>query len=107
MLSRWDNMFPSDRGDFVANNPGNLRQLFKIQEDQSLKLATMTITSFKDQLNSIAEAQISDPILANLLVVVSSRLVKEGYSIDVGTKLLLFKEQIFVPDSPRIKLDIF
>ena len=65
VLSRRDNMFPSDQGDFVANNPGNLQQLFEIQEDQSLKLVTMTTTSFKNQLKSIAEAQLLDPLLAN------------------------------------------
>ena len=41
----------------MVNNPGNLQQLFKIQEDQSLKMEKMTMTSFKDQLKTIAKAQ--------------------------------------------------
>ena len=100
-------MFPFDRGDFIANNPGNLQQLFKIQEDQYLKLAVMTITYFKNQLKSIAESQLSDPLLADLIVDVSSGVVKEDFSLDISTNLLLFKEQIYVPENPSLKLKIF
>ena len=67
----------------------------------------MTITSFKNPLKSIAKAQISDPLLADLIADVSSRVVKEYLSLDIDTNILLFKEQIYVPDNSSLKLEIF
>ena len=67
----------------------------------------MTITSFKDQLKRNAKDQILDLLLVNLFVDASSGVVKEDVSFDIDTNLLLFKEQIYVPDNPILKLNIF
>ena len=107
VLSRWDDVCPVDGEAFADKNPGNIRQMFKVNSDNSLTLAMMSARDFNSHLQKISTAQQEDPLLKEVISDVSSERVRENYSVDPLTNVLTFKERICIPENQEIKLEVF
>ncbi|MBW0573721.1 hypothetical protein O181_113436 [Austropuccinia psidii MF-1] len=85
-LSRWEDVYPERGEDFISKNPMNFQQLIKQDEVQPSRYFAQDY-----QYRSILQELVKGKSI-------------QDYSLDSSSQLLLFKDQVVVPNEPTIQL---
>ena len=62
-LTRWDGVYPSEGEAFADKNPGNIKQMFKVNADNTLSLASIAINQHSDLIQLISKSHNNYPQL--------------------------------------------
>ncbi|MBW0559349.1 hypothetical protein O181_099064 [Austropuccinia psidii MF-1] len=105
-LSRWDDVYPERGEDFISKNPMNFQQLIKQDEVQPSRYFEVKVESFSNLIESIQKKLWQDPQDRIILQELGKGRSVQDYSLDSSAQLLLFKDQVVVPNDPTIQLSI-
>ncbi|MBW0552327.1 hypothetical protein O181_092042 [Austropuccinia psidii MF-1] len=105
-LSRQDNVYPERGEDFISKNPMNLQQIIKQDEVQPSKYFAVKVESFSNLIYSIQKKLWQDPQYRSILEDLGKGKSVQDYSLDSSSQLLLFKDQVVVPNESTIQLSI-
>ncbi|MBW0500122.1 hypothetical protein O181_039837 [Austropuccinia psidii MF-1] len=105
-LSRWDNIYPERGEDFIIKNPMSFQQLIKQDEVQPSRYFAVKVESFSNLIDSIQNALWQDSQYRSILRELGKGKSIQDYSLDSSSQLLLFKDQVVVPNDPTIQLSI-
>ncbi|MBW0567856.1 hypothetical protein O181_107571 [Austropuccinia psidii MF-1] len=84
----------------------NFQQLIKQDEVQHLKYFAVKVESFSNLIDSIQKALWKDSQYKSILQELGKGKSIQDYSLDSASQLLLFKDQVVVPNDPKIQLSI-
>ncbi|MBW0545656.1 hypothetical protein O181_085371 [Austropuccinia psidii MF-1] len=105
-FSRQDNIYPARGEDFISNNLMNYHKIIKQDEIQASKLFAVKVESFSSLIDSIQKALWQDSQYRSILQDFSKGKSVQDYSLDSSSQLLLFNDQMVVPNDPTIQLSI-
>ncbi|MBW0573809.1 hypothetical protein O181_113524, partial [Austropuccinia psidii MF-1] len=105
-LSRWDNIYMERGEDFISKNPMNFQQIIKQDEVQPSKYFAVKVESFSNLIDSIQKKLWQDPQYRSILEDLGKGKSFQDYSLDSSSQLLLFKDQVVVPNDSTIQLSI-
>ncbi|MBW0527033.1 hypothetical protein O181_066748 [Austropuccinia psidii MF-1] len=105
-LSRWDDVYPERGEDFISKNPMNLQQIIKQDEVQPSKFFAVKVEYFSNLIDSIQKKLWQDPQYRSILEDLGKGKSVQDYSLDSSSQLLLFKDQVVVPNDSTIQLSI-
>ncbi|MBW0561805.1 hypothetical protein O181_101520 [Austropuccinia psidii MF-1] len=105
-LSRWDNVYLERGKDFISKNPMNFQQLIKQDEAQPSRYFAVKVESFSNLIDSIQNELWQDSQYRSILEELGKGKSIQDYSLDSSSQLLLFKDQVVVPNDPTIQLSI-
>ncbi|MBW0579569.1 hypothetical protein O181_119284 [Austropuccinia psidii MF-1] len=105
-FSHWDDVYLEREEDFISKSPMNLQQLLKQDEVQPSSYFAVKVESFSNLIDSIQKALWQDSQYRNIIQVLGKGKSIQHYSLDSSSQLLLFKDQVVVPNEPTIQLSI-
>ncbi|MBW0572779.1 hypothetical protein O181_112494 [Austropuccinia psidii MF-1] len=105
-LSHWDDIYPERGEDFISKNPSKFQQLIKQDEVQPSRYFAVKVESFSNLIYSIQKALWQDSQYRSILQEWGKVKSIQDYSLDSSSQLLLFKDQVVVPNDPTIQLRI-
>ncbi|MBW0526603.1 hypothetical protein O181_066318 [Austropuccinia psidii MF-1] len=105
-LSRRDNIYPERGEDFIRKNPMNYQKIIKQDEIQASKFFAVKVEAFSNLIESIQKELWQDSQYRSILQDLGKGKSVQDYSLDSSSQLLLFKDQVVVPNDPTIKLSI-
>ncbi|MBW0551658.1 hypothetical protein O181_091373 [Austropuccinia psidii MF-1] len=105
-LSHWEDVYPERGEDFISKNPMNSQQLIKQDEVQPSRYFSVKVESFSNLIDSIQKALWQDSQYITILQELGKVNSIQDYSLDSSLQLLLFKDQMVVPNDPTIQLSI-
>ncbi|MBW0579314.1 hypothetical protein O181_119029 [Austropuccinia psidii MF-1] len=105
-LSCRDDVYPERGEDFISKNPLNFQQLIKQDEVQPSRYFGVKVESFSNSIDSIQKRLWKDSQYRSILEELGKGKSIQDYSLDFSSQLLLFKDQVDVPNDPTIQLSI-
>ncbi|MBW0550028.1 hypothetical protein O181_089743 [Austropuccinia psidii MF-1] len=105
-LSRRDNVYLESGEDFISKNLMSFQQLIKKDEVQPSRHFAVKVESFSNLIDSIQKALWPDSQYRSILQELGKGKYMQDYSLDSSSKLLLFKDQVVIPNDPKIQLSI-
>ncbi|MBW0493759.1 hypothetical protein O181_033474 [Austropuccinia psidii MF-1] len=105
-LSCWENVYLERGEDFISKNRMKFRQLIKQDEVQPSRYFAVKVESFSNMINSIHNALWKDFHYRSILQKLGKGKSVQDYSLDSSSQLLLFKDQVVLPNDPTIQLSI-
>ncbi|MBW0516280.1 hypothetical protein O181_055995 [Austropuccinia psidii MF-1] len=105
-LSRWDDVYLERGEDFISKNPMNVQQLIKQDEVQPSRYFAVKVESLSNLIYSIQKKLWQDSQYRNILEELGKGKSIQDYSVDSSSQLLLFKDQVVVPNDHTIQLSI-
>ncbi|MBW0495300.1 hypothetical protein O181_035015 [Austropuccinia psidii MF-1] len=105
-LSRWDNVYLERGEDCISKNPMNFQQLIKQDEFQPSRLFPVNVDCFSDLIESIQKKLWQESQYQSILQVLGKGKSVQYYSLYSSSQLLLFKDQVVVPNYPTVQLSI-
>ncbi|MBW0558211.1 hypothetical protein O181_097926 [Austropuccinia psidii MF-1] len=105
-LSRWDKVYAERGKDFISKNPMNLQQLIKQDEVQPARIFAVKMESFSNLIESIQKKLCQDSQYRSILQDLGKGKSVQDYPLDSSFQLLLFKDQVVVPNDPTAQLSI-
>ncbi|MBW0572621.1 hypothetical protein O181_112336 [Austropuccinia psidii MF-1] len=99
--------FTQRRGeDFISKNPMNYQKIIKQDEIQASKFFAVKVEAFSNWIESILKALWNDSQYTSILQDLGKGKSVQDSSLDSSSQLLLFKDQVVVPNDPKIQLSI-
>ncbi|MBW0560180.1 hypothetical protein O181_099895, partial [Austropuccinia psidii MF-1] len=105
-LSHWDNFYPKRGEDFIRKTPMKFQQLIKLDAVQPSRYFAVKVESFSDLIDSIQKTLWQDSQYRSILQELGKVKSIQDYSLDSYSQLLVFKDQVVVPNYPTIQLSI-
>ncbi|MBW0560436.1 hypothetical protein O181_100151 [Austropuccinia psidii MF-1] len=105
-LSRRDDIYPERGEDFISKNPIKFQHLIKQDEVQNSRYFAVKVESFSNLIDSIQKALQQDSQYRSILQELGKGKSIQDYSLDSSSQLLLFKDQVVVPNDLTIQLSI-
>ncbi|MBW0573808.1 hypothetical protein O181_113523, partial [Austropuccinia psidii MF-1] len=105
-LSRRDDIYLERGEDFISKNRMNIQQLIKQDKVQTSRYFSVKMESFSNLIYSIQKAQWQDSQYRSILQELGKGNSIQDYSLDSSFQLLLFEDQVVVPNDPTIQLRI-
>ncbi|MBW0582836.1 hypothetical protein O181_122551, partial [Austropuccinia psidii MF-1] len=105
-LSLWDNVYRERGEDFISKNPMNYKQLIKQDEVQPSRYFSVKVESFSNLIDPIKKKLWQDSQYRSILEELGKGKSIQDYYLDSSSQLLLFKDQVVVPNDPTIQLSI-
>ncbi|MBW0550774.1 hypothetical protein O181_090489 [Austropuccinia psidii MF-1] len=105
-LSRRDDIYSERGGDFIRKNPINYKKRIKQDEIQASKFFSFKVEFFSSFIDSIQKALWQDSQYRSILQDCGKGKSVQYCSVFSSSQLLLFKEQVVVPNDPKIQLRI-
>ncbi|MBW0463097.1 hypothetical protein O181_002812 [Austropuccinia psidii MF-1] len=105
-LSCWGDICPERREDFISKNPMNYQNRIKQDEIKASKFFAVKVDSFSNLVDSIQKPLWQDYKYRSILQDLGKDKSVQAYYLDSSSSLLLFKEQVVIPNDPTIQLSI-
>ncbi|MBW0571185.1 hypothetical protein O181_110900, partial [Austropuccinia psidii MF-1] len=105
-LSSRDNVYPERGEDSISKNPMNFQQLIKQDEVQPSRYFAVKLEYFSNVIYSIQTKLWQDSQYISMLQKLGQGKYIQDYSLESSPQLLLFKDQVVVPNDPTIQLSI-
>ncbi|MBW0545678.1 hypothetical protein O181_085393 [Austropuccinia psidii MF-1] len=105
-LSLQDNVYPERGEDFISKNPINYQKIIKKDEIQASKFFAVKVEAFSNLIESIWNALLQHSQYRSILKDLGKGKSVQDYFLDSSSQLLLFKDQVAVPNDPTIQLSI-
>ncbi|MBW0552264.1 hypothetical protein O181_091979 [Austropuccinia psidii MF-1] len=105
-LSRREDVYPERREDFISQNPMNYQIVIKQDEIQASKFFAVKVEAFSNLIESIQKALWQDYQYRSILQDLVKGKSVHDFSLDSSSQLLLFKDQVVVPNESTIQLNI-
>ncbi|MBW0485343.1 hypothetical protein O181_025058 [Austropuccinia psidii MF-1] len=105
-LSHWDNVYLKRGEDLISKNPMNFQKLIKQDEVQPSRFFAVKVEFFSNLIESIQKKLWQDLQYRTILQELGKGKYVHNYSLDASPQLLLFKDQVVVPNDPTIQLSI-
>ncbi|MBW0469967.1 hypothetical protein O181_009682 [Austropuccinia psidii MF-1] len=105
-LSYWDDVYPEREEDFIRKNPMNFQQLIKQDKVQTSRYFAVKVEYFSDLIDSIQKPLWQDFQYRSILQELGKGKSVQDYCIDSSSQPLSFKDQVVVPNDPKIQLRI-
>ncbi|MBW0488441.1 hypothetical protein O181_028156 [Austropuccinia psidii MF-1] len=105
-LARCNKVYPERGEDFTSKNPMNFQQLIKQDEVKPSRYFSVKGESFSNLIESIQKKLWQDSQYTSILKELGKGKSVHDYSLDSSSQLLLFKDQVVVPNDPTIQLRI-
>ncbi|MBW0530848.1 hypothetical protein O181_070563 [Austropuccinia psidii MF-1] len=106
VLSHRDNVYPERWEDSIRKNPINIQQLIKLHEVQPSRYFAVKVESSSNLIDSIQKALWQDSQYRSILQELGKGKSVQDYCLDSSSQLLLFKDQVVVPNDPTMQLSI-
>ncbi|MBW0475504.1 hypothetical protein O181_015219 [Austropuccinia psidii MF-1] len=103
-LSLRDGIYPEKGEDLISKNPMSFQQLIKQDEVQPSRYFSVKVESFLNLIDSIQKALWKDSQYRSILQELDKGKSVQDYSLDSSSQLLLFKDQVVVPNDPTTQL---
>ncbi|MBW0587800.1 hypothetical protein O181_127515 [Austropuccinia psidii MF-1] len=105
-LSHCEDVYPERGEDFISKNPMNYQKIIKQDEIQASKFFAVKVKAFLNSIESIQKALWQDSQHRSILQDLGKGKSVQDYSLYSSSQLLLFKDQVVVPNDPTIQLSI-
>ncbi|MBW0527329.1 hypothetical protein O181_067044 [Austropuccinia psidii MF-1] len=105
-LSCWDDIYLEKGLDLISKNPMNFKRLIKQDEVQLSRYFAVKVESFTYLIDSIQKALWQYSQYRSILQELGKGKSVQGYSLDSSSQLLLFKDQVVVPNDSTVQLSI-
>ncbi|MBW0519335.1 hypothetical protein O181_059050 [Austropuccinia psidii MF-1] len=105
-FSHWNDIYRQRGEDFIRKNTMNYHQIIKQDEIQVSKFFAVKVDSFSNFIDSIKKALWQDPQYRSILQDFGKGKSVQDYSLDSYSQLLLFKDQVVVPNDPTTQYSI-
>ncbi|MBW0472025.1 hypothetical protein O181_011740 [Austropuccinia psidii MF-1] len=105
-LSCQEGVYPEMGEDFTSKNPMNFKKLIKQDEVQPSRFFVVKVEAFSNLIESIQKAVCQYSQYRSILQELGKGKSFQDYSLDSSSQLLLFKDQVVVPNDPTIQLSI-
>ncbi|MBW0541207.1 hypothetical protein O181_080922 [Austropuccinia psidii MF-1] len=105
-LSPRENAYRVRGEDFIRKNPMNYQKIIKQDEIQASKFFAVKMEAFSNLIKSIEKALWQDSQYRSIIQDLGKGKSVQDYSLDSSSQLLLFKDQVVVPNDPTIQLRI-
>ncbi|MBW0497225.1 hypothetical protein O181_036940 [Austropuccinia psidii MF-1] len=90
----------------ISKNTINFQEIIKQDEIQALKFFAVKVDSSSNFIDSIKKELCKDSQYRSILQDLGKGKSVQDYSLDSSSQLLLFKDQVVVPNDPTIQLSI-
>ncbi|MBW0577179.1 hypothetical protein O181_116894 [Austropuccinia psidii MF-1] len=105
-LSHWDDVYPERGEGFIIKSPMNYQEIIKQDEIKASTFFAVKVEAFSNLIESIQKALWQDSQYRSILQDLGQGQSVQDYSLDSSSQLLLFKDQVVVPNDPTIQLSI-
>ncbi|MBW0573757.1 hypothetical protein O181_113472 [Austropuccinia psidii MF-1] len=92
--------------DFISKNPMNYEKKIKQKEIKASKFFAVKVEAFSNLIELIQKSLWQDSKYRSILQDLGKGKSVQDYFLDSSSKLLLFKDQVVVPNDPTIQLSI-
>ncbi|MBW0522974.1 hypothetical protein O181_062689 [Austropuccinia psidii MF-1] len=106
-LSCRDNVYLERGEDFISKNPMSFQQAIQPDELQPSRYCSVKVESLSNFIDSIEKKLWKDPQYRSIFQELGKGKFVRDYSLDSSSQLLLLKDQVVVPNEPKIQLSIF
>ncbi|MBW0474237.1 hypothetical protein O181_013952 [Austropuccinia psidii MF-1] len=105
-LSHWGDVYLEKGEDFISKNPIKFQQLIKQDEVQPSTYFAVKVEYFSNFIDSIEKALWHNSQYRSIVKELGKVKSVQDYSFDSSSQLLLFTDQVVVPNDPTIQLSI-
>ncbi|MBW0561001.1 hypothetical protein O181_100716 [Austropuccinia psidii MF-1] len=105
-MSYRDVVYPERGEDFISKDPTNHQKRIKQGEIEALKLFSVKVELFSSLIDLIQKALCQDSRYRSILQDLGKGKSVQDYTLDPSSQLLLFNDQLVVPNDPKIQLII-
>ncbi|MBW0563391.1 hypothetical protein O181_103106 [Austropuccinia psidii MF-1] len=105
-LSHWDKVYAERGKDSIIKNLMKFQQLIKQDEVQPTGFFAVKMEYFSNLIESIQKKLCQDSQYRNVLKDLGKGKSVQDYPLDSSSQLLLFKDQVVVPNDPTVQLRI-
>ncbi|MBW0470422.1 hypothetical protein O181_010137 [Austropuccinia psidii MF-1] len=92
--------------DFISKNSMNFQKIIKQYEVKSSSFFAVKVECFSNLIESIQKKLWQDPQYRSIIQELGKGKSVQDYSLDSSSQLLLFKNQVALPNDPTIQLSI-